>query len=54
VVGKEIPSPFWIYGFTFGDGSFYVIIRKNTNKTLNGIPRIDIGFKNTLHSRDLL
>jgi hypothetical protein len=51
VVGKEIPSPFWIAGFTSGDGSFYLTIRK---KKLNGIPRIDIGFQITQHSRDML
>lgn len=51
VVGKEIPSPFWIAGFTSGDGSFYLTIRK---KKLNGIPRMDIGFQITQHSRDML
>ena len=38
-------------GFTTGDGSFYLIIRANE---LNKIPRTDIGFTITQHSRDML
>lgn len=51
IVYKDIPSPFWVAGFTTGDGSFYLIIRANK---LNEIPRTDIGFSIAQHSRDML
>lgn len=51
IINKDIPSPFWVAGFTSGDGSFYLIIRANE---LNKIPRIDIGFSITQHARDTL
>lgn len=51
IIDKDIPSPFWMAGFTSGDGSFYLIIRANK---LNAIPRIDIGFTIVQHSRDML
>ena len=38
-------------GFTTGDGSFYLVIRANK---LNKIPRTDIGFSVTQHTRDML
>ena len=45
-------------GFTSGDGSFYITIRRTEpliNKNfLNEIPRVDIGFSVTQHSRDML
>uniref|UniRef100_UPI0030E1EE91 hypothetical protein n=1 Tax=Dematophora necatrix TaxID=2751867 RepID=UPI0030E1EE91 len=50
IINKDIPSPFWVAGFTTGDGSFYLIIRANE---LNKIPRTDIGFTITQHSRDI-
>jgi hypothetical protein len=46
IVDKDVPSPFWMAGFTTGDGSFYLIIRANK---LNEIPRTDIGFSITQH-----
>lgn len=51
IINKDIPSPFWVAGFTTGDGSFYLVIRANK---LNEIPRIDIGFTIAQHSRDML
>lgn len=51
LIDKDIPSPHWVAGFTTGDGSFYLIIRANK---LNEIPRTDIGFSITQHSRDML
>ena len=51
ITDKVIPSPFWVAGFTTGDGSFYLIIRANK---LNDRPRIDIGFSIAQHSRDML
>nr|QCW06949.1 hypothetical protein [Drechslerella brochopaga] len=51
VIDNNIPSPFWMAGFTTGDGSFYLTIR---SKKLNNIPRIDIEFSITQHSRDML
>uniref|UniRef100_UPI002001CF69 hypothetical protein n=1 Tax=Exserohilum turcicum TaxID=93612 RepID=UPI002001CF69 len=51
VLDKDVPSPFWVAGFTTGDGSFYLSIRASK---LNEIPRIDIGFTITQHSRDML
>lgn len=51
IIDKDIPSPFWMAGFTSGDGSFYLTIRANK---LNVIPRIDIGFTIAQHSRDML
>ena len=53
IINKNIPSPFWMAGFTTGDGSFYLIVRANTNK-INKIPRTDIGFSVTQHLRDTL
>lgn len=51
IIDKDIPSPFWMAGFTTRDGSFYLIVRANK---LNEIPRIDIGFTIAQHSRDIL
>jgi hypothetical protein len=51
IVDKNVPSPFWMAGFTTGDGSFYITIRANK---LNEKPRIDIGFSISQHSRDML
>lgn len=51
IINKDIPSPFWVAGFTTGDGSFYLVIRANK---LNEIPRIEIGFTIAQHSRDML
>ena len=51
IIDKDIPSPFWVAGFTTGDGSFYLTIRANK---LNEIPRTDIGFTIAQHSRDML
>lgn len=51
IIDKDIPSPYWVAGFTTGYGSFYLIIRANK---LNEIPRTDIGFSITQHSRDML
>lgn len=51
IINKDIPSPFWVAGFTTGDGSFYLVIRANE---LNKIPRTDIGFSVTQHARDTL
>jgi hypothetical protein len=51
IIDKDIPSPFWVAGFTTGDGSFYLIIQANK---LNEIPRTDIGFSIAQHSRDML
>lgn len=51
IIDKDIPSPCWVAGFTTGDGSFYLTIRANK---LNEIPRTDIGFSITQHSRDML
>jgi hypothetical protein len=38
-------------GFTSGDGSFYITIRKNLDSKLGY--RIELGFSITQHSRDL-
>lgn len=51
ILDKDIPSPFWVAGFTTGDGSFYLTIRVSK---LNKISRIDIGFSIAQHSRDML
>ena len=53
IIDKDIPpsAPFWVAGFTTGDGSFYLTIRANK---LNEIPRTDIGFTIAQHSRDML
>ena len=51
IIDKDIPSPYWVAGFTTGDGSFYLTIRANK---LNEISRTDIGFSITQHSRDML
>lgn len=51
IINKDIPSPFWVAGFSTGDGSFYLVIRANE---LNKIPRTDIGFSVTQHARDTL
>ena len=51
ILDKDIPSPFWVAGFTTGDGSFYLTIRANK---LNKISRIDIGFSIAQHTRDML
>lgn len=51
VTNKDIPSPFWMAGFTTGDGSFYLVIRSNK---LNNIARTDIGFTVTQHKRDAI
>lgn len=51
IIDKDIPSPYWMAGFTTGDGSFYLVIRANK---LNEIPRTDIGFSIAQHSRDML
>lgn len=50
IIDKDIPSPWWVAGFTTGDGSFYLTIRA---QKLNKIPRTDIGFSITQHSRVL-
>lgn len=50
VSNKDIPSPAWVAGFTTGDGSFSLTLR---TKSLNEIPRTDIEFSITQHSRDL-
>lgn len=51
IIDKDIPSPHWVAGFTTGDGSFHLVVRANK---LNQIPRTDIGFSITQHSRDKL
>lgn len=51
VIDMDIPSAFWVAGFTTGDGSFSLVVR---SKELSGIARIDIEFSITQHTRDLL
>ena len=50
VVNQKIPHPDWIAGFTCGDKSFYITIRKYKGYKLGY--RIEIGFRITQHSRD--
>ena len=50
VVNQKITHPDWIAGFTSGDGSFYITIRKYNGYKLGY--RIEIGFRITQHSRD--
>lgn len=47
---KGIPSPFWICGFTEGEGSFYIYLAKNS-RLKTGVD-VRIGFTLTQHSRD--
>nr|WUR10563.1 LAGLIDADG homing endonuclease [Elmerina hispida] len=44
-----IPDPFWVSGFTSGDGSFHVVDVKNKGKTTGVLARFSIH----LHVRDL-
>lgn len=44
-----IPDPFWVSGFTSGDGSFHVVAVKNNGKTTGVLARFSIH----LHVRDL-
>ena len=46
---NEIPDPFWVSGFTSGDGSFHVVDVKNKGKTTGVLARFSIH----LHLRDL-
>lgn len=49
-LNQEIPHPDWVAGFTSGDGSFYLTIRKSDKFKVGH--RIEIGFRITQHSRD--
>jgi hypothetical protein len=47
-----IPDPFWLAGFTSGDGSFHFNIRKsNTNISLSAV-RVSLRFSINLNIRD--
>lgn len=43
--------PFWVSGFTAGDGSFFVIIRKSLTSSIGF--QVQVGFNISLHSQDL-
>lgn len=50
---KSIPHPWWVSGFTSGDGSFYIRIRKkNSNKDDDIIRKVYLCFAFTLHIRE--
>lgn len=46
----EIPNPFWIAGFTSGEGCFFFNIGKDTKSKLGY--RVRVGFQLTQHVRD--
>jgi hypothetical protein len=46
----EIPNPFWVAGFTSGEGCFFFNIGKDTNSKLGY--RVRVGFQLTQHVRD--
>jgi len=45
---KDISDPFWVLGFTSGDGSFHVVTRKTNSKVV-----VFIQFSIHLHIREL-
>lgn len=46
----EIPNPFWVAGFTSGEGCFFFNIGKDTKSKLGY--RVRVGFQLTQHVRD--
>ena len=50
ILFKSIPSPFWVCGFTEGEGSFYISLVKNS-RLKTGVD-VRLGFVLTQHSRD--
>jgi LAGLIDADG endonuclease len=47
---NNIKDPYWLAGFTSGEGCFMVRIRKNSAN--ESIPRVELVFQVTQHSRD--
>jgi hypothetical protein len=46
-----LPNPFWLTGFTEGEGCFYISIYKSSRSKLGFA--VQLVFKITQHSRDL-
>lgn len=52
-VFKGIPNPFWISGFTSGDGSFYLSVFKQNSKFTENVSKIvRLNFKICLNIRE--
>ena len=52
VINQEIKNPYWIAGFTSGDGGFMVQTQKSL--TNNAVDKVWLRFKISQHSRDLI
>ena len=50
VENKEIPDPYWLAGFTSGEGCLAVSVRKSATYKLN--ERVELIFQITQHTRD--
>ncbi len=50
IADPEIPNPYWVAGFTSGEGSFYVRISQSNSTKIGG--QVQLYFYITQHTRD--